>query len=80
MKLTKAQSNQLNDMVTQTRITRGKNAGVRKDALVDINHFDMRSFNKLISEKLVAPSEYNGNEWYATENGYAVWLQTKSAK
>lgn len=80
MKLTKAQSNQLNDMVTQTRITRGKNAGVRKDALVDINHFDMRSFNKLISEKLVAPSEYNGNEWYAAEKGYAFWLQTKSAK
>ncbi|EQM48230.1 hypothetical protein D051_1079 [Vibrio parahaemolyticus VPCR-2010] len=80
MKLTKAQANQLNDMVTQTRITRGKNAGERKDALVDINHFDMRSFNKLISEKLVAPSEYNGNEWYATEKGYAFWLQAKSAK
>lgn len=77
VKLTNTQAQQLNDVVTQTRITRGKNAGQRKGSTISIEHFDMRSFNRLISCKLVAVSEYRHDEWYATEFGYNVWLQAK---
>ncbi|MDW1584227.1 MULTISPECIES: hypothetical protein [unclassified Vibrio] len=49
MKLTKAQSNQLNDTVTQTRITRGKNAGSivkRKKKLADRTDTSIKTRDK----------------------------------
>ncbi|HGS4512434.1 TPA: hypothetical protein ACMDOZ_002130 [Vibrio cholerae] len=78
MRLTVAQLKQLDDVVKETRIIRGKNAGSRKDSLININHFDMRSFNRLIALKLVAPSEYHYDGFYATELGYTAW--TAAAK
>ncbi|EOW9160806.1 hypothetical protein ACN1T8_001358 [Vibrio cholerae] len=73
MQLSVAQLKQLDDVVKETRIIRGKNAGSRKDTLINIDHFDMRSFNRLIALKLVAPSEYHHDGFYATELGYATW-------
>lgn len=73
--LTNIQLKQLNDVVGQTLITRGRNAGERKDT-TPIDHFDQRSFKKLITQRLVAPSEY-GTDWYATKFGYSVWVQNR---
>ncbi|GAB6264261.1 hypothetical protein [Photobacterium sp. R1] len=75
IRLTSTQIAQLDDVVRQTLITRGQNAGERKSTM-PIDHFDMRSFKNLISIKLVAPSEY-GHDWYATELGYSVWVQNE---
>ncbi|WP_425263569.1 hypothetical protein [Vibrio owensii] len=77
VRLTSAQVQQLNDVVTNTRITRGKNEGKRKESNFPIGHLDMRSFNGLIYGKLVEISEYNCNECFATELGYAVWKQNR---
>ena len=77
MQLTSVQLKQLDGVVRQTRITRGENAGKRKDSLITVEHFDMRSFNKLLTKKLVAPSEYDFERYYATELGYRVWLVHK---
>lgn len=78
MKLTHTQFMQLNDIVMCTRVARGTRAGERKDTLSSIEHFDMRSFNRLIHDKLVAVSEYQYDLWYATDLGYQVWASTKS--
>lgn len=75
MKLSPTQLKQLDDVVRETRITRGKNAGSRKETFINVEHFDMRSFNKLIKEKLVSTSEYNTNDWYATDKGYQLWKE-----
>lgn len=77
-KLSKAQLSQLDDIVRETRFTRGKNKGSRKPmSYISIDHFDMRSLNKLISERLITVSEYNGDDWYATDLGYTVWMNSK---
>lgn len=80
MTLNATQIKQLNDVVTETRITRGKNAGKRKDNSISIDHFDMRSFKSLITKKLVTTSEYSLNLWYATERGYDAWFENKQGK
>lgn len=41
MKLSTVQIKQLDDIVNQTRIIRGKNAGKRTDKSISIDHFDM---------------------------------------
>ncbi len=79
MNLTQMQQHQLNDVVTNTLITRGKNAGKRKDDNLCCEHFDMRAFNGLVHKKLVAFSEYRSNEVYATELGFSVWKANKQA-
>lgn len=78
VKLNEAQNHQLADMVKATRITKGVNKGKRKDGIsMCIRHFDLRSFNRLIHLKLVTVSEYNSEEWFATELGYQVWVENK---
>jgi hypothetical protein len=76
MKLTQRQAKQLDDVVRHTRITRGKNEGKRKDGVMDIEHFDFRSFGKLIENKLVVPDEY-GRGWFASDLGFQVWKGSK---
>ena len=71
-----AQTKQLDDVVRATIITKGVNAGQRKDATISAEHFDRRSFSGLASKGLVTHADHGFDRWIATPEGYAVWKKS----